>query len=75
MEFDYILDVNGKVCPMPAAETRKIIKKMQPGENVEIKGDFSLAIDNVIHMAEINGGKVLEKETGENYFRVLVKKI
>jgi tRNA 2-thiouridine synthesizing protein A len=69
------LNLNGKVCPMPAAETRKVLKKMQAGEKIEIFGDFEPAIENVIKMAEKNKGIVLESEQKSNYFRVLIKKI
>ncbi|MHA1340967.1 MAG: sulfurtransferase TusA family protein [Promethearchaeota archaeon] len=69
------LNVTGKVCPLPAAETRKALKKMDSGQILEIEGDFEPALENVIKMAEKNGAKVLEKEKKENYFRCVVKKL
>ena len=36
---DVNLDLNGKVCPMPAAETRKAIKLMDVGKIIEIIKD------------------------------------
>ena len=70
-----LLDANGLVCPMPAAETRKTLKNMQAGDILEVHGDFSPAIENVIRMAEKMGGKIVEKEAAENFFRVVIRKL
>ena len=74
MKIDYKLDVNGEVCPIPAAETRKMLKKIESGKTLEIIGDFDQAILNVINMAEKNHAEVIEKESRQDYFRVIVKK-
>ena len=74
MNVDVKLDVNGKVCPMPAAETRNSMRKMDSGSIIEIIGDFEGALENVIKMAKKNGGDVLEQESKPNYYRVVVKK-
>lgn len=69
------LDANGLVCPLPAAETRKTLRAMQAGDILEVDGDFPPAIENVIRMAEKMGGKILEKESTENFFHVVIVKI
>lgn len=74
MKIDHILNVNGKVCPMPAALTRKMLKQMKSQEIIEIIGDFDPAIENVINMIKKNEGKVLEQEQKENFFRVVAEK-
>lgn len=74
-KIDIELNTKGQVCPMPAALTRKALKEMISGQIIEIKGDFELAIDNVINMINKNAGEILETEKKENYFRVLAKKI
>ncbi len=74
METDIFLDVKGKVCPMPAAETRKTIKKMNVGQILEVIGDFEQAIENVINIARKNGAEIVESESSTNYFRVILKK-
>ncbi len=66
MKIDVKVDANKKVCPMPAALTRKALKKMKSKEIVEIIGDFDLAMENVINMVVKNNGKVLEQEKKEN---------
>ncbi len=68
------LDVRGKVCPIPAAETRKMLRSVEPGTVLEIEGDFAEAAENVKAMAEKNAGEILSMEKGGNYFKVTVKK-
>ncbi|OLS12194.1 MAG: SirA family protein [Promethearchaeota archaeon CR_4] len=72
---DIRLDTTGQVCPMPAAETRKQIRKMEPGQVLEVTGDFECAAENIKLMAEKNGGQVIGVEMGKNYFKVIVKKV
>ncbi len=73
-KIDERLDLNGRVCPMPAALVRKSLKRMESGQILEATGDFDPALENVILMAEKNGGTVLEKEVAENYYRIVIKK-
>jgi len=75
-EMDKIqkLNVYGKVCPMPAAETRQALKKMQSGEILEVEGDFECAAENVVKMAEKNDGAVLSVEHSADHFKVVIKK-
>ncbi|WP_371806585.1 sulfurtransferase TusA family protein [Candidatus Lokiarchaeum ossiferum] len=73
MKIDHILNVNGKVCPMPAALTRKMLKQMNSHEIIEIVGDFDPALENVVNMITKNNGKVLEQEKKTNYFRVVAQ--
>ena len=74
MAIDIQLDLKGKVCPMPAAETRKALKKVEAGTVIEIIGDFEPALENVIKMAQKQGAEVLEQEEHTKYYRVVVKK-
>lgn len=72
--IDKKLDVNGKVCPVPAAETRKMLKTMISGQSLEVIGDFEPAMENVINIALKNGAELVEKESRTNFFRVILKK-
>ena len=74
-EPDIKLDTTGWVCPIPAAETRKKLQVMQPGQLLEVRGDFESAALNIKKMAEKNGGQVLSIETGKNFFKIIIKKI
>jgi TusA-related sulfurtransferase len=69
------LDTTGAVCPIPAAETRKKLRGMKPGQVLEVTGDFDCAAENIKNIAEKNGGQVLGVETGNNFFKVVIKKI
>ncbi len=74
-EPDVKLDTTGWVCPVPAAETRKKLRNMQPGQVLEVVGDFDCAAENIKNIAEKNGGQVLGVETSKNFFKVMIKKI
>ena len=67
---DIKLESYNKVCPIPAAMTKKAAIRMEKGQTIEIEGDFCSAIDNIIRMLEKNRCKITEKEIGSNYFRV-----
>jgi tRNA 2-thiouridine synthesizing protein A len=72
--IDQKLDMKGQVCPIPAAETRKMLKSLSPGQILEVIGDFECACDNVVKMAMKNGGEIVSADHGQNYFRVVIKK-
>ncbi|MHA1718244.1 MAG: sulfurtransferase TusA family protein, partial [Promethearchaeota archaeon] len=40
---DIKIDAYNKVCPIPAALTKKAAIKMEKGQTIEIEGDFTLA--------------------------------
>jgi len=67
---DIKIDAYNKVCPIPAALTKKAAIKMEKGQTIEIEGDFTLAIDNVIRMLEKYDLEITERETAINFFRV-----
>ncbi len=68
------LNLNGQVCPMPAALTRKKLRTMNKGEKLEVFGDFDLAIENIIDIAQKNEAKIIEKESRKDFYRVLILK-
>jgi tRNA 2-thiouridine synthesizing protein A len=68
------LNVFGKVCPMPAAETRQALRNMNSGDFLEVEGDFECAAENVAKIAEKNDGNVLSIEHNTNYYKVIIKK-
>lgn len=74
IHVDKKLDVTGQVCPIPAAETRKALKTLDSGKTLEVIGDFCPALENVIAMAQKNGAELLFKESGDNYFKAILRK-
>ena len=75
LNVDESLNLNGKVCPMPAALTKKKLNQMETGQILEVYGDFELALENITTIAEKNGGKVLETETKKDFYRAFIEKL
>ncbi|MHA1804700.1 MAG: sulfurtransferase TusA family protein [Promethearchaeota archaeon] len=75
MEKVKILDCSGLVCPQPVAKTKKMLEIINPGEIIEIKGDFCEAGENIKRYAEKHGHEVLEFQVkGDNYLIKIRKK-
>ena len=53
------LDCSGMVCPQPVAKTKKLLNSINPGDIIEISGDFCEAAENIKRYVEKHGGKVL----------------
>ncbi|TFG18942.1 MAG: sulfurtransferase TusA family protein [Promethearchaeota archaeon] len=69
------LDCAGLVCPLPVANTKKMLNKMNSGDILEVIGDFYEAGENIKRFAENHGGKILEfKSEGANYHVIIEKK-
>jgi tRNA 2-thiouridine synthesizing protein A len=70
-----ILDCSDLVCPLPVAQTKKMLNSMDCGEILEVKGDFSEAGENIKIFVESQGHEVLEfKSEGEDYLIKIKKK-
>ena len=53
------LDLRGEVCPYPLQETKKAVKKMRAGTEVEVMVDCPPAVENLSKWAINEGHKVL----------------
>ena len=70
----YKLECSGLVCPMPVAQTKKQMKKMDSGDILEVSGDFCEAGENIKRYVESHGGGVLEFiNDGKNYYLKIQK--
>lgn len=70
----YKLECSGLVCPMPVAQTKKQMKKMDSGDVLEVSGDFYEAGENIKRYVENHGGEVLEFiNDGKNYYLKIQK--
>jgi TusA-related sulfurtransferase len=68
------LNCNGMVCPMPVAQTKKLLAKMEKGDILEVRGNFIEASENITRYVENNLGKVIEHQVeGENYYLKIIK--
>ena len=71
---DYVLDTLGQKCPLPILKGKKIIKKMNPGETLELLSDDGGAKADVPALLRKTGCTLIElKEEGEK-LTFLIKK-
>ncbi|MHA1822059.1 MAG: sulfurtransferase TusA family protein [Promethearchaeota archaeon] len=75
MKIVHRLNLDGDVCPIPAAKSRKLLRKINSGETFKITGDFEEAVPNIIKMVEKNGGKIISVESHENFYKIIGKKL
>ena len=74
MSNNHKLKLDGLVCPLPVARTKKKLNEMQSGEILEVSGDFGESGENIKRYVEIHGDTVLEfKIEGEDYY-IQIKK-
>lgn len=69
-----MLDVKGKMCPMPVAFTKRRLENMASGQLLEVVGEGELEFDNIQRWAKNNGHEVVETSKSENEFRITIKK-
>ena len=71
---DEVLDCVGLACPMPIHKTSLTIKKMQPGQVLEVQADDDGIENDMPAWCRVTGNEYLglAKEDGE--YRVFVRK-
>jgi TusA-related sulfurtransferase len=75
MSADVTVDTRGMNCPQPLVEVRKKLRKMQPGQVLEIVGDHKVSRTEIPMTMEENGDQVLEAEdNGDGSWKILVRK-
>jgi len=68
MSNNHKLKLDGLVCPLPVARTKKKLNEMQSGEILEVIGDYGESGKNIKRYVETHGDTVLEfKIEGEDY--------
>ncbi|MBY8988886.1 MAG: sulfurtransferase TusA family protein [Candidatus Lokiarchaeota archaeon] len=74
MSKTYNLKLDGFVCPLPVAKTKKKLNEMESGEVLEVSGDFGESGENIKRYVEKHGDSIIEfKIEGENYY-ISIKK-
>ena len=69
MSKTHNINLNGLVCPLPVAKTKKKLSELQVGDVLEVAGDFAESGGNIKRFVETQGHKILDfKVNGENYF-------
>lgn len=68
------LDTSGKSCPMPMIETNFAIKKLNPGDILEIIATDVGTKKDIPSWCERKGHTLLESQTDQTTLRYVVKK-
>lgn len=71
---DITLDLRGIECPLNFVKTKIQLEKMQSGQKIEVLLDSGEAIESVPPSVTEEGHIVLNTESVENYFKVLIRK-
>lgn len=72
---DVSVDTRGMNCPQPLIEARKRLRKMGPGQVLEIVGDHSMSRTEIPMAMEDTGEQVLEAlDQQDGSWKILVRK-
>jgi tRNA 2-thiouridine synthesizing protein A len=69
-----VLDVRGKICPVPLLLTKRRLEKMRNGEVLEVTGDYPQTRDNIQKLVQRTGSETLKIEESGGEFRILIRK-
>ncbi len=75
MKGDVMQDSRGQLCPMPIVIMARNMKKMQPGQVLEIWADDEGAHADVPAWCEQTGNEFLGEEKADGYYRYFVRKV
>jgi tRNA 2-thiouridine synthesizing protein A len=71
----YNLQLDGLVCPLPVARTKKKLAEIETGDILEVTGDFGESGENIKRYIEKHGDSILEfKIEGEDYY-IKIRKV
>ena len=69
------VDTRGMNCPQPLVETRKQLRKMQPGQTLEIIGDHEVSKTEIPMALAETGDAVLETISNQDgTWKIVAKK-
>jgi len=74
IKSDETLDCRGLSCPMPLLKTKKALKKLKPGQILEILGTDPGSKNDIPDYAKKQGDEFLGFEDKAGYTRYLIKK-
>jgi tRNA 2-thiouridine synthesizing protein A len=57
---NYLLDVQGYVCPHPQLYTKKALEKMKPGDILDLLFDNPSSGESIAAMCEAEGNSIVE---------------
>lgn len=74
MQADVVLDCRGMKCPRPIVEMAKRMRKMQPGQVLELHADDPVAKADVPAWCDTTGNKFVGREDVGGFFKFYVRK-
>jgi tRNA 2-thiouridine synthesizing protein A len=69
-----VLDVRGKVCPVPLIVTKRKLESMHYGEVLEVLSDFPQTRDNIQKIVERMGIETVKVEGKKGTFKIVIRK-
>ncbi|TVQ40840.1 MAG: sulfurtransferase TusA family protein [Wenzhouxiangella sp.] len=72
-EPDRQVDARGQLCPMPATLTSRMLKRMQPGQLLEVLATDPLAEMDLAVLCEMLGHELLATERSDETLRILIR--
>jgi len=74
-KVDVSVDTRGMNCPQPLIETRKKLRKMAPGQVLEVQGDHAMSRKEIPLAMQDTGEKVLEvKDEANGAWKIIIQK-
>ena len=74
MQADVVLDCRGMKCPRPIVEMAKRMRKMQPGQVLELYANDPVAKADVPAWCDTTGNEFVGREDTDGFFKFYVRK-
>jgi len=68
------LDATGLLCPLPVLKARKAIKRLEPGERLEVLATDPGSVADFKAFCDSLGHALLEQDETDGVFRFLIEK-
>ena len=68
------VDCTGETCPVPLVETRKALRKAQPGDIVEVVGTHSASKKEIPMAVEALGLELLDVQEEAGVWRIRIRR-
>jgi TusA-related sulfurtransferase len=68
------VDCSGETCPVPLVETRKALRKAQPGDVIEVKGTHPASKKEIPMAVKAMGLELLGVEEAEDVWTIRIRK-
>ena len=69
-----LLDLSGFKCPLPALKTRKVLRGMAVGEQLEVRCTDPLAAIDIPHLIRETGDQILSQQETERHIIFVIAK-